>query len=60
MVDSFSATSVFYQPTWDEEDMLEIFVSDSEEAVVSFLNLHWVNDLPGQSNRYFGKIRHIF
>lgn len=31
----------------DEENMLEIFPSDSQEAVVSCLSLHWVNDLPG-------------
>ena len=40
----------------NEENILEIFSSDSQEAVVSCLSLHWVNDLPGQSNRCFEKI----
>ena len=40
----------------NEENILEIFPSDSQEAVVSCLSLHWVNDLPGQSNRYCAKI----
>jgi len=27
--------------------VLEVFSSDSQEAIVSCLSLHWVNDLPG-------------
>ncbi|KAF8806275.1 S-adenosyl-L-methionine-dependent methyltransferase [Phlegmacium glaucopus] len=31
----------------NEENILDIIPSDSQEAVVSCLSLHWVNDLPG-------------
>ena len=31
----------------DEERLLETIPPDSQEAIVSCLNLHWVNDLPG-------------
>jgi hypothetical protein len=31
----------------DEEQLLEILGRNSQEAVVSCLGLHWVNDLPG-------------
>jgi hypothetical protein len=40
----------------NEESMLDIFSSDSQEAVVSCLSLHWVNDLPGQRDRYYAKM----
>lgn len=41
----------------NEENILDILPSDSQEAVVSCLSLHWVNDLPGQTTRYHAKIR---
>lgn len=31
----------------DEENLLQVVPRDSQEAIVSCLNLHWVNDLPG-------------
>ncbi|KAJ7228220.1 S-adenosyl-L-methionine-dependent methyltransferase, partial [Mycena pura] len=31
----------------DEENLLEIVEPNSQEAIVSCLSLHWVNDLPG-------------
>ncbi|KAJ7437094.1 S-adenosyl-L-methionine-dependent methyltransferase [Mycena galericulata] len=31
----------------DEENLLQIVEPDSQEAIVSCLSLHWVNDLPG-------------
>jgi len=31
----------------DEENILQIIAPNSQEAVVSCLSLHWVNDLPG-------------
>ncbi|KAF9057860.1 S-adenosyl-L-methionine-dependent methyltransferase [Panaeolus papilionaceus] len=31
----------------DEENLMKLLSPDSQEAVVSCLNLHWVNDLPG-------------
>ena len=31
----------------DEENLLEVIPRNSQEAVVSCLSLHWVNDLPG-------------
>ncbi|OCH94525.1 S-adenosyl-L-methionine-dependent methyltransferase [Obba rivulosa] len=31
----------------DEENLLEVVPRNSQEAIVSCLNLHWVNDLPG-------------
>ncbi|KAH9948750.1 S-adenosyl-L-methionine-dependent methyltransferase [Amylocystis lapponica] len=31
----------------DEENLLRIVPPNSQEAIVSCLNLHWVNDLPG-------------
>lgn len=31
----------------DEEDVLDILPRNSQEAIVSCLSLHWVNDLPG-------------
>jgi hypothetical protein len=31
----------------DEENLLQIVSPNSQEAVVSCLSLHWVNDLPG-------------
>ena len=35
----------------DEERLLEMIPPGSQEAIVSCLNLHWVNDLPGISLR---------
>jgi len=32
---------------WDEERLLDLVQKDSQEAIVSCLSLHWVNDLPG-------------
>lgn len=31
----------------DEENLLETIPRNSQEAIVSCLSLHWVNDLPG-------------
>ncbi|KAI0307204.1 S-adenosyl-L-methionine-dependent methyltransferase [Multifurca ochricompacta] len=31
----------------DEEKLLDVIPRDSQEAIVSCLSLHWVNDLPG-------------
>jgi len=31
----------------DEENLLQTIPANSQEAVVSCLSLHWVNDLPG-------------
>jgi len=31
----------------DEENLLDVIPRNSQEAIVSCLNLHWVNDLPG-------------
>ena len=31
----------------DEENLLATIPPDSQEAIVSCLSLHWVNDLPG-------------
>ncbi|KAI0638589.1 S-adenosyl-L-methionine-dependent methyltransferase [Trametes polyzona] len=31
----------------DEENLLEVIPRNSQEAIVSCLSLHWVNDLPG-------------
>ncbi|GBE80109.1 S-adenosyl-L-methionine-dependent methyltransferase [Sparassis latifolia] len=31
----------------DEEDLLKVVEPNSQEAIVSCLSLHWVNDLPG-------------
>ncbi|KAI0254651.1 S-adenosyl-L-methionine-dependent methyltransferase [Lactifluus subvellereus] len=31
----------------DEEKLLDVFPRSSQEAIVSCLSLHWVNDLPG-------------
>ena len=31
----------------DEENLLQTVGKESQEAVVSCLSLHWVNDLPG-------------
>ncbi|KAF8165669.1 S-adenosyl-L-methionine-dependent methyltransferase [Crassisporium funariophilum] len=31
----------------NEENIMEYFAPDSQEAVVSCLSLHWINDLPG-------------
>ena len=33
----------------DEENLLQTIPRNSQEAIVSCLNLHWVNDLPGES-----------
>ncbi|KAF7302071.1 hypothetical protein MIND_00773800 [Mycena indigotica] len=57
MVDN-SKNSLFRDPTsdfeveverihGDEERLLEIIKPNSQEAIVSCLSLHWVNDLPG-------------
>jgi hypothetical protein len=35
----------------DEENLLKSVESNSQEAVVSCLSLHWVNDLPGEHLR---------
>ena len=32
---------------WDEERLLDLVERNSQEAIVSCLALHWVNDLPG-------------
>ena len=32
----------------DEENLLEVVSRNSQEAIVSCLSLHWVNDLPGR------------
>ena len=32
----------------DEENLLEVVPRNSQEAIVSCLSLHWVNDLPGR------------
>jgi NADH dehydrogenase [ubiquinone] 1 alpha subcomplex assembly factor 5 len=32
---------------WDEERLLDLVEKNSQEAIVSCLSLHWVNDLPG-------------
>jgi len=34
----------------DEEALLTHIDQDSQEAIVSNLGLHWVNDIPGQSH----------
>ena len=31
----------------DEENLLQVIPHNSQEAIVSCLSLHWVNDLPG-------------
>ena len=31
----------------DEEKLLEVVPKNSQEAIVSCLSLHWINDLPG-------------
>ena len=31
----------------DEENLLQVIPRSSQEAIVSCLSLHWVNDLPG-------------
>jgi hypothetical protein len=33
----------------DEEKLLDTIPRNSQEAIVSCLSLHWVNDLPGKS-----------
>ena len=33
----------------DEENLLSVVQRNSQDAVVSCLSLHWVNDLPGAS-----------
>lgn len=51
----------------DEENLLEFVEHDSQDAVVSCLSLHWVNDLPGQwlwtdsmpSDPHLSVIRHL-
>ena len=40
----------------DEEQLLETIPPASQEAIVSCLNLHWVNDLPGMCIRSQGKL----
>lgn len=37
----------------DEENLLQVVRPNSQEAVVSCLSLHWVNDLPGLSSSLF-------
>ena len=32
----------------DEENILNVVDRNSQEAIVSCLSLHWVNDLPGK------------
>jgi NADH dehydrogenase [ubiquinone] 1 alpha subcomplex assembly factor 5 len=32
----------------DEEKLLDTIPRNSQEAIVSCLSLHWVNDLPGE------------
>jgi NADH dehydrogenase [ubiquinone] 1 alpha subcomplex assembly factor 5 len=34
----------------DEENLLAAIQPGSQEAIVSCLSLHWVNDLPGKHN----------
>lgn len=31
----------------DEERLLDVIKPDSQEAIVSCMSLHWINDLPG-------------
>lgn len=31
----------------DEEQLLEVIPRNSQEAILSCMSLHWVNDLPG-------------
>lgn len=31
----------------DEEELFKVLEPNSQEAIVSCLSLHWVNDLPG-------------
>jgi NADH dehydrogenase [ubiquinone] 1 alpha subcomplex assembly factor 5 len=31
----------------DEDNLLQVVEPDSQEAIVSCLSMHWVNDLPG-------------
>jgi NADH dehydrogenase [ubiquinone] 1 alpha subcomplex assembly factor 5 len=31
----------------DEENLLDVLPRNSQEAIVSCLSLHWLNDLPG-------------
>jgi hypothetical protein len=33
----------------DEEELLNVIKPNSQDAIVSCMNLHWINDLPGQS-----------
>jgi len=35
----------------DEEKLLDTIPRNSQEAIVSCLSLHWVNDLPGKQRR---------
>ena len=34
----------------DEENLLQVVKPNSQEAIVSCLSLHWINDLPGSSS----------
>jgi NADH dehydrogenase [ubiquinone] 1 alpha subcomplex assembly factor 5 len=34
----------------DEEQLLKTIEPNSQEAIVSCMSLHWINDLPGESN----------
>jgi hypothetical protein len=38
----------------DEEHFLSVVGHESQEAIVSCLSLHWVNDLPGSRSSRFG------
>ena len=37
----------------DEEQLLQVIEAGTQEAVVSCLGLHWVNDLPGKADIIF-------
>lgn len=44
------ATGIILRRTHlDEEDLLTKIEENSQDAIVSTLGLHWINDLPGQS-----------
>jgi len=43
----------------DEENILQSVAPNSQEAVVSCLSLHWVNDLPGKKRHCTADIHRI-
>lgn len=48
---SHTITVPVTQRVGDEEELLQNVPRNSFDAVVSCLSLHWVNDLPGMSDR---------